>query len=50
MLNIATLKKAENMMCLEFDLQELDINVAKDNIDKEQQEQAKLNRKFRVIN
>lgn len=50
MLNIATLKKAENMMCLEFDLQDLDINMAKENADKEQQEKIKLNRKFRVIN
>lgn len=50
MLNIATLKKAENMICLEFDLQDLNINLAKDNTDKDQQEAVKLNRKFRVIN
>jgi hypothetical protein len=49
MLNIATLKRAENMMCLEFDLEGLNINSVKDSTNKEELETVKLNRKFRVI-
>jgi hypothetical protein len=37
MLNINTLKTAENMMCLEFDLQDLDINHNKEASAEEQE-------------